>query len=219
MGFLDDDAPWGSPVDDSIPLPPFADEAEHVAYVRKLQLHLALLDDGGPSLSTVTLSLALERRRGAGADAEDGWPTRLELHASLTSWFPAPWTPTVLARVLGRAGTGTPQQDRHGTWRWFDDPDFSAAPHPDGSWTVTRHERGARETAHLASDRDLIVLWLAHFRGRFAFPLAHHREAGDLAALAPAVQAVIAADERDAAAPYRATWRAERKAALDAARS
>ena len=62
------------------------------------------------------------------------------------------------------------------------------------------------------------MLWLAHFREKFGFPLGHGHDAAEVAALAPASLAVLAADEVDAAFPYRSNWRAERDSALAAAR-
>ena len=217
MGFLNPTSPWGSPVVPGIPLPPFADDAEHRRFVRMLQTHLTLLDTGAPTLSTTALSLALDHAS-ADADTDAGrWLTPLELATALTSWFPAPWTPSTLAETLGRVHHQPPTPHRTG-WEWSYDPQFRAAPNPRGGWTVTRHERGDVDTEQLASDRDLVVLWLDHFREKFAFPLAHVRDAADTATLAPATLAVLRADERDAAHAYRATWRAERDAALTAAR-
>lgn len=212
MAFLDRVAPWGSPVIQGVPLPPFDDEAAHVRYVRMLQTHLLLVDDGGPSLGTIALSVALERR-GAVSDEEPRWLTPLELSASLTSWFPAPWTPALLARTLERSH-GAPFAPTPGTWTWQQDPSFHAKPHPDGGWTVIRSERGHEEDAHLASDRDLVVLWMAHFRKRFAFPMAHVTNPDDIAAVAAASRVVIDVDARDAAYPYRDSWRAERDTVL-----
>lgn len=218
MKFLDAYAPWGSPVVARIPLPPFVDEAEHRRYTRMLQLHLALLDGSGPSLPSIALSTALDRTKTT-ADAEDTrWLTPLELSVSLTAWFPAPWTPQTLAQTLSREHNDSPSL-RGRRWVWFSDPDFSAEPIRGGGWTITRHERGDRVTEPLGDDRDLVVLWLAHFREKFGFPLGHSHDAADVAALAPASVAVITSDEVDAAFPYRSTWRAERDAALSAVRS
>jgi len=216
--FLDAYAPWGSPVVPGIPLPPFVDETEHRRYTRMLQLHLALLDGGGPSLSMVALSTALESTGGFAGDDDVRWLTALELSVSLTTWFPAPWTPVSLAETLAREHGGSPV--RRGTgWTWFSDPDFTATPVAGGGWTVTRHERGDRVNDPVRDDRDLVVLWLAHFRAKFGFPLGHSHDDADVAALAPASLAVVASDAVDAAFPYRSNWRTERDAALAAARS
>lgn len=214
MSFLDHVAPWSSPVIPGVPLPPFEDESTHLRYVRMLQMHLALVDGGGPSLGTIALSVALERRRIV-SDEELRWLTPLELSASLTSWFPAPWTPDALARALAPArGRGAPFSPTPGTWTWLVDPYFHAKPHPDGGWTVIRSERGQEEEGRLTGERDLVVLWMQHFREKFAFPVAHAYEPDDIAAVALASQAVIDADARDAAYPYRENWRAERDTAL-----
>ncbi|GAA3650582.1 hypothetical protein [Microbacterium marinilacus] len=217
MGFWAEDAPWGSPVDPTIPLPPFEDEGAHAAYARKLQLHLALVDGGAPSLSTVALSLALERPRRRPDDRDTQWLTPLELSVSLTSWFPAPWTPDALARSL-RPRSGAPTRGSAGEWRWLDDPDFLAAPDGGAGWRIVRSERGTRTPEGLVDDRDLVVLWMAHFRGKFAFPLGHGRDADEVRRLAVASAAVVEADEKDAAYPYRSSWRDERDAALTEAR-
>ena len=217
MTFLDAYAPWGSPVVPGIPLPPFVDEAEHRRYTRMLQLHLALIDGAGPSLPSIALSTALDRTRLI-ADADGTrWLTPLELSASLTTWFPAPWTPQTLAQTLARAHNDSPSL--HGRrWVWFSDPDFRADPLAGGGWTITRHERGDRVSEPVSDDRDLVVLWLAHFREKFGFPLGHGHDAAEVAAIAPSSLAVLAADEVDAAFPYRGNWRAERDSALAAAR-
>ncbi len=190
MSFLEDRAPWGSPVVPGIPLPPFADEAEHTRYVRMLQTHLALVDGGGPELPTVALAVALERPRFPTPGSDPRRLTPLELSVSLTSWFPAPWTPEALADALVDAPYGGPGRTRDG-WRWMGDPDFAAAPARGGGWTVTRHERGDVDTTHLADDRDLVVLWLSHHRGRYGYPLAHAHDDADVFALSPASLAII----------------------------
>ena len=223
-------APWGSPTVASIPLPPFGTEAEHRRFTRMLQLHLALIDPGGPALPTLALSLELDeglpRRRFNGPDPEplpDGDPrsqlTRLELATALSTWFPAPWTPESLAAVLRRA-LGPGPARRGEAWRWGSDPDFSASPAAGGSWRIIRHERGSRTETSVRDDRDLVVLWLSHFRSRFTVPWGakYSGQEADERALAPASLAVLRADIIDAGLPYRADWmehRAELFAAAD----
>ncbi len=243
MSFLDEHAPWGSPVDPTIPLPPFADEAQHARFTRKLQLHLALIDgparggadgdadaaadgraDGGPdagglTLPTIALSVALDRRwRRPTADDDPRWLTPLELSVSLTTWFPAPWTPTALAAAL-HGLPDAPTSAARGAWDWLHDPEFFAKQTTDGGWKVQRHERGSVSTEQIASDRDLVVLWMSHFREKFGFPLAGRYDDAELADLAAASLAVLDADAKDAAYPYRESWRADRSAALAAARN
>lgn len=214
MTFLDHAAPWGSPVVPSIPLPPFAGEDDHRRFVRLLQLHLALLDQGDPSLPTIALSAALDRR--AYGTAEFTQLTPVELSVSLTTWFPAPWTLDALAAALAVQQRDAPTRSGS-SWRWLYDPEFTATADGRGGWEVIRFERGSKSSATLASDRDLVVLWLAHFRQQFAIPIGHKYEPTDVAALAPATLAVAHADARDAAYPYRRSWRTERAAALAAA--
>ncbi|MFT2749360.1 hypothetical protein ACMT9U_07260 [Clavibacter sp. Sh2036] len=137
---------------------------------------------------------------------------------SLTSWFPAPWTPEALADALVDVPYGGPTRTRGG-WRWMGDPDFTAVPADGGGWTVTRHERGMFDTVHLADDRDLVVLWLSHHRGTRGYPVAHSHDAADAVALAPASLAVIRSDAVDAEYAYRTIWRDERDRALAAARA
>ncbi|MGC5248196.1 hypothetical protein ACPXB3_14890 [Gordonia sp. DT219] len=48
-----EDIPWGRPTAADIPLPPFRDKTEHQRYSKSLALHLALIDDGSTSWSTV----------------------------------------------------------------------------------------------------------------------------------------------------------------------
>ncbi|BDZ49335.1 hypothetical protein GCM10025867_15760 [Frondihabitans sucicola] len=145
------------------------------------------------------------------------WLSELELSIALTSWFPAPWTPAALAQSLARVHQDAPVlQDR--AWAWLSDPDFAAEPNPAGGWIVTRSERGDRETAHLTSDHRLTVMWQDHFRGKFAFPLAHSVDPEDVAALAAASLAAQEFDERDADYSYRTSWRATRDEALATAR-
>ncbi|WP_188893188.1 hypothetical protein [Microlunatus endophyticus] len=218
MGPWDVELSWESPTVANIPLPPSRDEAEHRRYLRFLQLHLALLDGGSPALSTVALSAALDHAAAGAADQSWGWLTAVELSVSLTSWFPAPWTPESLARTLSRHHRDAPAPTRWAAWAWLGDPSFSAMPGADGSWTVVRSERGNEETARLPGDRALVVLWMDHFRDKYGFPLAHAVDPADVAELAPASLAVISADAADAAFAYRASWRDQRDEALAAAR-
>lgn len=218
MGRWDVELGWDSPTVASIPLPPFRDRAEHRRYLRFLQLHLALIDSGSPTLSTVALSTALDHDAAGTDDDSWHWLTALEVSVSLTSWFPAPWTPESLARTLSRHHRDAPAPTRWAAWEWLGDPSFSAVPGADGTWTVVRSERGDEETGQLPGDRALVVLWMDHFREKYGFPLAHVVDPADVAELAPAALAVISADATDAAFPYRASWRDQRDQALAAAR-
>lgn len=106
MSFSSSAAPWGSPVVETIPLPPFASADEHRRFTRMLQFHLALIDVGGPAPPTVALSGMIDRPRRRRRFSP--WLTEFELGVSLTTWFPAPWTPTALAEALERAGSAAP---------------------------------------------------------------------------------------------------------------
>ncbi|NNC14102.1 hypothetical protein HII28_19805 [Planctomonas sp. JC2975] len=211
---MDLELPSDAPVVAEIPLPPFADTAEHRRYVRMLQLHLALLDDGDPALSTIAVSAALEDALARDTES-DPWLTPLECSVSLTSWFPAPWTPEALARPLSREHRDPPVF-ADGAWRWLFDPDFTARAGIDGGWEIIRHERGSRSVATVQTDRALTTLWMSHFRTKFAFPLGHAVQPADLETLTQASIAVKTADATDAARPYRSSWRRMRDETITA---
>jgi hypothetical protein len=179
--FLDADVPAGREAVAGIPLPPFATAADHRRYLDMLQLYLAMLDPGAPATNTVILNeaLAAERR-----SVDAGPLSPLALIASLSSFFPAPWTPDALAAALaGRIGEPIRHRD---AWRWMGDPDFSAVPREGGGWDIIRHERESFENGILAHDGDLVLLWMDHFRSRFPLPFGHSYEHSDAALLAPA---------------------------------
>jgi len=102
-----DDVPWGRPVVDGIPIPPFADAAAHRTYLRSLQTFVLLLDTGDPSAVTIALAATLEAELPrAATDAPR--LSALALSVSLSTFFPAPWTPEALALALDGSGYGTP---------------------------------------------------------------------------------------------------------------
>ncbi|RKE60557.1 hypothetical protein [Microbacterium sp. AG238] len=207
--FLDADVPVGRAAVAGIPLPPFATAADHQRYLDMLQLYLAMLDPGGPATNTVILNeaLAAERR-----SADAGPLSPLALTASLSSFFPAPWTPDALATALaGRFGAPVRHRD---AWRWMGDPDFSAIPREGGGWDIVRHERGSFSNGVLTHDGDLVLLWMDHFRSRFPLPFGHSYQRSDADLLAPAVRAARRAHDVNTAYPYLVTWRTERDAAL-----
>jgi len=208
------DVPWGRPPVAGIPLPPFADAAAHRSYVRSLQTFLLLPDGAGPAATTIALAAALDAelpRRGAETSSV---LSPLALGVSLSTFFPAPWTPEALARALNGGGYGTPTGGR-GRWAWGGDPDY-AATETRGGWQIRRHERGAVETATLAHRDDLVLLWMDMFRNRFPYPIAH-TPAADAAtpeALAEAARATVAAHDANVAMPYLENWRTERDRAM-----
>ncbi|MFB7894340.1 hypothetical protein ACFC1I_19215 [Microbacterium sp. NPDC056044] len=214
---LPDRVPWGRPAVDAIPLPPFATDQEAARYRRLLQLHLALIDDGGPSAALTALLETL--------DAGSGWRVEAgrdlsgaELRLSLATYFPAPWTPERLAPLLAEHVTWGAPVKGGASWRWLGDPDFGAIPDSGGGWRITRHERGSLAHDTIGHD-DLVLLWMEHFCSRFPYPFGHRVSDEDLDALASAAAAVRAAHADNVAAPYLVGWRAERDAALAAGSS
>ncbi|RRR96901.1 hypothetical protein [Glycomyces terrestris] len=209
MSNPDASVPWGRPVVDTIPLPPFATPDEHVRFTRALQLHVALVDDGGPSLAAKVLSETLARQ-GQGPDLSP-----LELTVALATFFPAPWTPAALAAVLAARERFGPRE-LEGVWNWEFDPDFTAVPRAGGGWEVERHERGSRRPwASLEHEGDLVLMWMDHYRTTSAYPYGWRADEGAGEALAESARAVRLAHAADAAKPYLANWRAERERFLE----
>lgn len=209
--FYTQNAPWGRPVIDDLPLPPFATAADHDRFTRLLRLHVALVDDGGPSLSSKILSGALEPRGARSAQL-----TPLELQVAMATFFPAPWTPEAFAEVIAATQRDAPRPMADGRWNWMYDPDFTAAPRSPHGWEIERHERGTRriETV-LEHDGDLVLLWMYHFTSHHPYPYGWRVEAADLAAVAAAALSTRMVHNGDAALPYLANWRTEREAALE----
>jgi hypothetical protein len=202
----DADVPWGRPAVASIPLPPFDSPAEHVRFTRALQLHVALADEGAPSLAAKVLAEVLGQQ-GQGAELSP-----LELTVALATFFPAPWTPAALAAVLAQRGRFGPRETGDGGWNWEYDPDFTALPRPGGGWEVERHERGTRRPyATLEHEDDLVLMWMDHSHSRFAYPYGWRADEGAAEALAEPARAVRRAHAADTAKPYLANWRAERE--------
>jgi hypothetical protein len=104
--------PWGRPPFADVPLPPFATGAEHRRYLHLLMLYIALIDEETTALSTKALNEALHGGRQL---AEPGQLTRMELQTSVTTFFPAPWTPVALARALAEHEHSAPYE-RDGSW-------------------------------------------------------------------------------------------------------
>lgn len=210
MSHPDASVPWGRPAVDSIPLPPFATPDEHAGFTRALQLHVALTDEGAPSLAAKVLAEALGRQ-GQGAEL-----TPLELTVALSTFFPAPWTPAALAAALATRDRFGPRDLGDGSWNWQYDPDFTAVPRPGGGWEVERHERGSRRAyASLEHEGDLVLMWMDHYQTRFAYPYAWRADERAAAALAEPARAVRRAHAADTAKPYLANWRAEREQYLE----
>jgi len=210
-----DDVPWGRAPVDGIPIPPFADAAERRTYLRALQTFLLLLDPGEPSAATIALAAALEAEL---TDAPREASTRLSpmaLRVSLSTFFPAPWTPEALASALNGFGSGTPVRGRGG-WSWGGDPDYTARPTRQG-WEIERHERGSFSHATLAHEDDLVLLWMDMFRNRFPYPIAHVADPAVPApgSLADAARATLAAHAENVAMPYLQNWMREREHARD----
>jgi hypothetical protein len=204
-----DDVPWGRPAVDGIPIPPFAEAAAHRTYLRSLQTFVLLLDAGDPSAATIALAAALEAELPRAA-TEAPRLSPLTLGVSMSTFFPAPWTPEALALALDGSGYGTPIRTRGG-WSWGGDPDYTATRGRPG-WQIERQERGSRTYATLPDDGDLVLLWMDMFRGRFPYPIAHTPAGSVLPpeALAAAARATLAAHSVNVAMPYLQGWRRER---------
>ncbi|MEZ3157804.1 hypothetical protein AB1K56_12830 [Microbacterium sp. BWR-S6Y] len=205
-----DDVPWGRAPVVGIPIPPFADAAEHRTYLRSLQTFLLLLDRGEPSAATIALAAALEADLPRTATAVPERLSPLALRVSLSTFFPAPWTPEALAAALSGFGYGTPVRGRGG-WSWGGDPDYAARPTRQG-WEIERHERGSFSHATLAHGDDLVLLWMDMFRNRFPYPIAHVADPAAPApgSLADAARATLAAHATNVAMPYLQNWIRER---------
>lgn len=208
-----DDVPWGRTPVDGIPLPPFADAAEHRTYLRALQTFVLLLDREEPSAPTIALAAALEAELARTGREVPAHLSPLALRVSVSTFFPAPWTPEALALALDGFGHGVPVRGRGG-WAWGGDPDYTATPTRQG-WQIERHERGSRARATLANEGDLVLLWMDMFRSRFPYPIAHVPVASvpTPEALAAAAEATLAAHATNVAMPYLQTWRQERERA------
>ncbi|MDQ1176057.1 hypothetical protein [Microbacterium sp. SORGH_AS_0421] len=208
-----DDVPWGRPPVSGIPIPPFADATEHRSYVRSLQTFLLLLDVGEPSAATIALAAALEAELPRSRSEVSPQLSPLSLGVSVSTFFPAPWTPETLARALEGFAYGTPV-GRRGAWRWGGDPDYEAVRAGEG-WAVRRHERGSFSEATLPEEGDLVLLWMDMFRNRFPYPIAHmpSSDAQTPEALAAAARATLSAHAANVAMPYLRTWRGTREAA------
>lgn len=209
-----DDVPWGRPAVDGIPTPPFADAATHRTYLRSLQTFVLLLDAGDPSAATIALAAALEAELPRAATQAPRL-SPLAFGVSLSTFFPAPWTPEALALALDGSGYGTPVRSRGG-WSWGGDPDYTATRVRPG-WRIERQERGSRTYATLPDDGDLVLLWMDMFRGRFPYPIAHMPVVSvpPPEALAAAARATLTAHSVNVAMPYLQTWRSERDRARD----
>jgi hypothetical protein len=212
------DVPWGRPPVDGIPLPPFADVAAHRSYVRSLQTFLLLLDGAEPAAATIALAAALEAEVPSREADVSSVLSPLALDVSLSTFFPAPWTPEALAAALDGSRYGTPTGGR-GRWAWGGDPDYAATETRTG-WEIRRYERGSVETATLAHRDDLVLMWMDMFRNRFPYPIAHMpaAEAATPEALAEAARASVAAHAVNVAMPYLENWRDERDRAMTGGR-
>ncbi len=208
-----EDVPWGRPAVDGIPLPPFRDAAAHRSYVLSLQTFIALLDEGEPAPTTVALlaALAAEMPRN---DAEvPALLSPLALGVSLSTFFPAPWTPKALAEPR-RARSVHPERGRGklGVGR----RSRLSGDHPPRRMVDRAARARLRTRATLAHEGDLVLLWMDMFRNRFPYPIAHMPStlAESPAALAVAARATRGAHAANTAMPYLQNWRAERDRAL-----
>lgn len=210
-----DDVPWGRAPVHGIPIPPFADAAAHRTYLRALQTFLLLLDRDDPSPVTIALAAALEAELPRTAREVPERLSPFALRVSLSTFFPAPWTPEALALALDGFGYGVPVRGRIG-WVWGSDPDYAARPTRQG-WEIERHERGSRSRATLPHEGDLVLLWMDMFRNRFPYPIAHTPvpSVPTPDALAAAAEATLAAHATNVALPYLQSWVRERDRARE----
>ncbi|MEE3851650.1 hypothetical protein VZC37_15010 [Gordonia sp. LSe1-13] len=205
--WTDNSVPWGRPIVDDIPVPPFTDRADRERYLRMLRLHLAMIDDGGPSRSTVIVNSVL-----TGTDS--AFLGAAEFRASMLSFFPAPWTPTTLAAQIAQVERRYPPRSVDGNWLWLGDPDFTATPLDDGGWGITQHERGTVDRNRLTRHGDLVLLWMSHFVNRFPFPYGWAVPPEETEALAPAARRVRELFNRNREARYLKNWRDRQDRAL-----
>ncbi|THV40940.1 hypothetical protein [Glycomyces buryatensis] len=178
-------APWGRPVVDDIPMPPFTTAAGHDRFTRLLQLHVALIDNLGQALSSKMLSNALEPTGPRSMKL-----TRLELEVAMATFFPAPWTPGALSDALHVFNRSAPNTYGGGKWIWESDPHFIAEPRSPQGWEVERGERGrSSPELTLETDSDLVLLWMTHFTSQRPYPYGWSVKETDVAMLAEAAQA------------------------------
>ncbi|MFD9547279.1 hypothetical protein ACFWBG_07835 [Nocardia salmonicida] len=186
----------------------------------QLQLHIALVDEGSPSFASRVLIDLLGDKPGRWDEPPLEAPlqelSRSELAIALLTFFPAPWTPAALARVLSEFRADGHRETSEGGWMWGSDPDFTATRRSQGGWEIERHQDGsANLDIILDTDDDLILLWMSDFRDRhagFHQTLVRHGAADEFAGPARAVRAAQAADT---AYPYLQNWRREREEFLD----
>jgi hypothetical protein len=206
------EVPWGRPPLPEIPLPPFASAAEHVHFLRCLGTHLAASGGVPVQRNDMVLLTLVEDEAARVRRAGDAGPralSALALRVALRSYLPAPWTPRTLADALTATGLllgGEWIEADAGRVRWGSDPDFTAERAADGSWHVTRHERGSRTAyAHVTGDDDLVLLLIEHHRA-FPFPLAHRTDGVPVERLVAAATRTSASWARHARLPYLTAW-------------
>ncbi|MFS0703785.1 hypothetical protein AB6N23_04615 [Cellulomonas sp. 179-A 9B4 NHS] len=207
------DVPWGRPPVPDVPVPPFATRDEHVRFLRCLGVHVAASGVVPLQRPDVVLLTLLQEE----ADAlrwQQGdhpvQPSALAMRIAVRTFFPAPWTPRALAeslRATGVLGAQHVEADERRA-RWGSDPTFAAERRDDGSWHVTRSERGStRVYAELAGDDDLVLMLQEHYVV-FGFPLGHRTDDVPVDALVTAATWGVESWTRHTALPYVATWSA-----------
>jgi hypothetical protein len=216
VSYLDRTLPVIRP-DRRIPVPPFSDRSESMAFHRALAEHVAELGraSGGPHPETLALCAAISEAAAAVPDDRLRHPSPLALSTALRVFLPVPWTPVTLVRTVGevlpaRGMTWAPATPTHVSY--FSDPEFSASRAADGSWTARFRERGiSRVDAVLADDQAFVVYLMDHVTDAFPYPYAHSlspRTAEQSARARANAEAVVGAFRHERDLPYLQKWTA-----------
>ncbi|MFC8191232.1 hypothetical protein ACFUMH_06150 [Cellulomonas sp. NPDC057328] len=207
------EVPWGRPPVPGVPVPPFASRDEHMLFLRCLGVHVAA-SGVVPLQRTDVVLLTLLQEEAYALRWQQGdhpvQPSPLAMRIAVRTFFPAPWTPRALADSLRATGVlGTEWVEAgEGRVHWGSDPTFRAERRADGTWHVTRSERGStRVYADLPGDDDLVLMLQAH-HVVFGFPLGHRTDDVPVDALVRAATQGADSWTRHSALPYVATWTA-----------
>jgi len=135
------------------------------------------------------------------------WPLPVvTLRIAIWTYFPAPWTPFSIATAIAEAFPNSTLRVVGKKIVWGLDPTFTAARNRDGSWTVTRSERGTDAIDATASTGDDMVLLLEEHQHRGPFPYGWVTDTTLEAALEPIADRTRTAWQGYAQLPYIADW-------------